>query len=59
MNRQEGEFDFQDVFFYFRVYFSAQPWLGDSGPPTLLGSNFDGNFPDIDFSKEIAVNFNE
>jgi hypothetical protein len=50
-NKQAGEFDFSDVFSTFRVYFPNKPWPGDTGPPTLLGSNFDENFPEIDFSQ--------
>lgn len=55
VNRQPGEFDFSDVFSRFRVYFPNQPWPGDSGPPTLLGSNFEESFPEVDFSQRIVV----
>ena len=54
-NRMEGEFSFDDVFTHFRVYFPNHPWPADTGPPTLLGSNFDANFPPVDYSKEIII----
>lgn len=50
-----GEFDFSDVFSTFRVYFPNQPWPGDSGPPTLLGSNFEEKLPIVDYSKKIII----
>lgn len=49
----EGEFDFHDVFIYYKVFFPDKPWPGFTGPPTLIGSNIDSNFPDVDFSKNI------
>lgn len=55
INRNSGEFDFSDVFSTFRVYFPDQPWPGDSGPPTLLGSNFEEIFPAVDFSTSIVI----
>lgn len=39
-----GIFDFSDVFQHSKVYFPPLPWAGDTGPPTLVGSNFDDNF---------------
>ena len=54
-NRTEGEFDFSDVFSSFKVYFPKQPWPGDTGPPTLLGSNFDSDFPLVDYSEKIVL----
>lgn len=59
VNKTEGEFDFSDVFTYSHVYFPQQPWPGDTGPPTLLGSNFDSDFPTVDFSKKIIVSSNK
>ena len=44
-----GVFDFSDVFAYFKVYFPPCPWPGPTGPPTLLGSNFESDLPDIDY----------
>lgn len=35
-----GEFDFSDMFQYFKTYFPPLPWPGETGPPTLIGSNF-------------------
>jgi hypothetical protein len=43
--------DFSDTFKYFKVFFPLNPWPGESGPPTLLGSNFDPDLPDIDYNK--------
>lgn len=42
-------YDFSKTFKYFKVYFPLKPWPGQSGPPTLLGSNVDSNLPDIDY----------
>jgi hypothetical protein len=50
VNRQDGVFDFSDVFRFFKVYFPPQPWVCDTGPPTLLGSDFEADLPDIDFN---------
>jgi len=44
-----GVYDFSKTFRYFKVYFPPKPWPGHSGPPTLLGSNFESDFPDIDY----------
>lgn len=46
-----GIFDYSDVFKYFKVYFPPLPWPGFSGPQTLLGSEFENDFPEIDYSK--------
>ncbi len=54
-DRTAGEFDFSDVFSAYRVYFPNQPWPGHSGPPTLLGSNFQEDFPEVDFSNHIVI----
>lgn len=54
-NREPGEFDFSDLFSTFQVYFPNEPWPGDSGPPTLLGSNFEETFPEVDFSQTIVI----
>lgn len=51
----EGEFDFLDVFAVFKVYFPNQPWPAETGPPTLLGSNFEVEFPEIDYSQKIPL----
>lgn len=45
-----GIFDFSDMFRYFRVYFPLRPWPVWTGPPTLLGSEFEEDLPDVDFS---------
>lgn len=42
-----GVFDFSDIFPHFKVYFPIGPW---PGPPTLVGSYFDQDFPEIDFN---------
>jgi hypothetical protein len=44
-----GIYDFSQTFKYFKVYFPPKPWPGHSGPPTLLGSNFESDLPDIDY----------
>lgn len=51
----EGKFDFSDVFSTFRVYFPNPPWPSDSGPPTLIGSNFETVLPVVDYSKPIVI----
>lgn len=55
INRNPGEFDFSEIFSTFQVYFPNEPWPGDSGPPTLLGSNFEEVFPLVDFSQSIVI----
>ncbi|MDR3645995.1 MAG: hypothetical protein P4L22_00455 [Candidatus Babeliales bacterium] len=45
-----GIYDFSSVFKNFKVYFPHKPWAGHTGPPTLLGSNFESNLPEIDFN---------
>ncbi len=46
-----GKFDFSDVFRTFKVYFPLAPWPSPSGPPTLLGSDFESELPEIDYSR--------
>lgn len=46
-----GVFDFSDVFHYFKVYFPLSPWPVPTGPPTLLGSDFEPDLPEIDFNE--------
>ena len=55
VNRQEGRFDFSDVFSSFCVYFPNQPWPADTGPPTLVGSNFESSLPLADYSQPIFI----
>ena len=44
-NRQiPGEFDFSDIFLFSKTYYPSKPWPGFTGPPTLVGSNFDNKF---------------
>ncbi len=40
-NQIPGIYDFSDSFKYFKVFFPINPWPGETGPPTLVGSNFD------------------
>lgn len=47
-NQIPGIFDFSQTFAHFKVFFPLHPWPGQSGPPTLLGSNFE-DVPDIDY----------
>ena len=51
VNRQPGIMDFSDVFPFFKVYFPNQPWPCDTGPPTLVGSNFESALPDVNFAE--------
>ncbi len=44
-----GIYDFSKTFHSFKVYFPPKPWPGHSGPPTLLGSNFESDLPSIDY----------
>lgn len=50
VDNHPGVFDFSDVFRYFKVYFPLSPWPVLSGPPTLLGSDFESDLPEIDFN---------
>ena len=50
INYIAGIYDFGDLFRYFRVYFPANPWPAVTGPPTLLGSDFESDFPDLDYN---------
>jgi hypothetical protein len=43
-----GEYDFYDVFRYFKIYTPLKPWPLYNGPCTLLGSDYDSNLPEID-----------
>lgn len=48
---QPGVFDFSDIFRYFEVYVPFCPWPKSVGPPTLVGSDIEGDFPVINFSE--------
>lgn len=50
LNHIPGIYDFGKTFRYFKVFFPPKPWPGHSGPPTLLGSNFESDLPDVDFT---------
>jgi len=47
-NQIPGVFDFSKTFSDYKVFFPLHPWPGLSGPPTLLGSNFE-EVPDINY----------
>jgi hypothetical protein len=49
--RIAGVFDFSDVFTHFKLYFPPHPWPANTGPPTLVGSEFTSDFPEIDWDK--------
>lgn len=49
-NEIPGIFDFSDIFQYFKVYFPLSPWPVWTGPPTLLGSDFEQDLPEIDYN---------
>lgn len=40
---------FDDIVRYFKVYHPLKPWPFFTGPPTLLGSDFESNFPEINY----------
>jgi hypothetical protein len=47
-----GERDYGDVFKWWREYFPPDPWpYPKTGPPTLLGSNFEACDWDVDFGQ--------
>lgn len=46
-----GVYDFSKTFKAYKVFFPIAPWPGRSGPPTLLGSNFESDLPDVDYNK--------
>ncbi len=48
-NNIPGLFDFSPSFRFSKVYFPGKPWPARSGPPTLLGSNFEDYIPQIDY----------
>lgn len=50
-NSIPGIYDFSDVIKYFKVYFPPLPWAGETGPPTLVGSQYVQDLPDIDYSQ--------
>ena len=37
------EFDFSDCFKIWKVYYPSHPWPAPTGPPTLVGSNFESS----------------
>lgn len=45
-----GVYDFSDQFKYFEVYFPKKPWVGITGQPTLIGSNFESTLIGMDYS---------
>lgn len=49
-NNIPGIYDFSPSFKFSKVYFPAKPWPAQSGPPTLLGSNFEDYIPEIDYA---------
>ena len=50
-----GERTYDDVFKYWREYFPLQPWpYPRTGPPTLLGSNFEPCNWEIDFRQYVT-----
>ncbi len=50
-----GIYDFSDVLTHSKTYFPNAPWVCETGPPTLLGSQFTNDFPKVDFSSEIVI----
>lgn len=48
---QPGIIDYSDTFLYYKVYYPLAPWPLFSGPPTLLGSDFVSDLPEIDYTQ--------
>jgi hypothetical protein len=48
-NSISGDYVFDDIIRYFKLYYPLKPWPLFSGPPTLLGSDFESNFPEINY----------
>lgn len=46
-----GIFQFHEECRFFKVYYPPYPWPAPTGPPTLVASRYDLNFPDIDYTK--------
>ncbi|HSW85896.1 MAG TPA: hypothetical protein VLG49_00190 [Rhabdochlamydiaceae bacterium] len=49
-NSIPGIYDFSDLLPHFKLYYPLHPWPLFSGPPTLLGSEFESDFPDINYN---------
>lgn len=47
--RIPGEYDFSDIFTHFKVYFPPKPWPCETGPPTLVGSQFEVPMPEVNW----------
>ena len=50
INGDPGVFDLSDTFKYYRVYFPNTTWPYLYGPGTLVTSETEPNFPDVDFN---------
>jgi hypothetical protein len=50
-NNIPGTYVFDDIITYFKLYYPLKPWPLFSGPPTLLGSDYERNFPEVDYNK--------
>lgn len=48
--RTPGIYDFSTYFSFFKVYFPPAPWAANTGPPTLVASNFESEFPEINYN---------
>jgi hypothetical protein len=46
-----GVYNFDDIIKHSKVYYPLKPWPLFSGPPTLLGSDYVSEFPEIDYNK--------
>ncbi|MCH9613371.1 MAG: hypothetical protein SP1CHLAM54_03700 [Chlamydiia bacterium] len=49
-NSIPGHYVFDDIINYSKLYYPLKPWPLFSGPPTLLGSDFVDDFPEIDYN---------
>ncbi len=45
-----GVYAFDDIIRHFKIYYPVKPWPYPSGPPTLLGSDYESVFPEIDYN---------
>lgn len=48
-NSIPGIYEFDDIISHYKLYYPLKPWPLFSGPPTLLGSDFVSDFPEINY----------
>ncbi len=57
--QKDGQFDFSDTFKHYKVYHPKRPWPGLTGPPTLVGSDFLNELPDLTLCKNSQLKTTE